>query len=60
MNVYRTEYDHHIITKDTKGNLCCYEGYSLCLKKVQKMIDNNDFTEIEGCTSHDAIAFGYV
>ena len=59
MTIFRTKYDHHIITKDTKGRICEYEGYFLCPKSVQKRIDKGDFTEIES-TARDAIAFGYV
>ena len=59
MKVFRTEYDHHIITKSPKGKITHYEGYSLCPTSIQKKIDKGDFTEVKDCFGWEAISFGY-
>ena len=56
MTIYKTNYDSHIITVTDKGRIHDYEGYALCPKKVQKLIDAGKYTKVD-YFAHEFIAY---
>ncbi len=59
MKVIETTYDGYFITNNGRGKINAYEGYALCPKRIQKMIDEGNYEKID-CFYHEAISYGYI
>ena len=58
MTIYKTNYDGFFIVKEN-GSYSTYEGYNLCPKNVQNMIDAGNYTSIDS-TWLEAIQYCYI
>ena len=57
MTIYRTEYDGYYVVRDRKGRIVAYEGYALCPRMIQKMIDNGEVIT-KDCFYYELISYG--
>ena len=57
MAIYRTEYDGYYVVRDSKGKTIAYEGYALCPRRIQKMIDNGKAIT-KDCFYYELISYG--
>ena len=59
MTVVKTTYDGFFITKTKNGKIAAYEGFALCPKRIQTMINKGEYKTIN-CFYMDAISYGYI